>query len=268
MQFIDWFKKNTHKITEVYHIGARTDTVECDIDIFNTLNLNYSKDLWKICSYNNIPFLYASSAATYGFGEFGFKDNHKIVDKLIPLNAYARSKNDFDKWVLSQDVCPPVWAGFKFFNVYGPNEYHKGRMASVILHAFNQVAKTGGLKLFKSHNIKYENGKQLRDFIYVKDIVDVLVMMMKKKLKNGLYNLGTGRARSFNDLAGFVFKAMNLKSNISYIDTPKDIRDTYQYFTQADMSKFYNIGYKRVFMDIEDGVKDYVQNYLLDKKYL
>jgi ADP-L-glycero-D-manno-heptose 6-epimerase len=266
-EFIEWFRQNTNKITEVYHIGARTDTTEFDLAIFDKLNLNYSKSLWKICTENEIPFIYASSAATYGLGEFGFEDNHHVVDKLSPLNPYGVSKNDFDNWVLNQDSQPPFWAGLKFFNVYGPNEFHKGRMASVIFHAVNQINKTGEMKLFKSHNPKYKDGEQLRDFVYVKDVVDVLTVMMTIKSQNGLYNLGSGEARTFNDLVNTTFNAMNLKSNISYIDLPKDIRDKYQYFTQANMSKLQNIGYKNPFTNIEDGVKDYVQNYLLNGKY-
>ncbi|MEC7864033.1 MAG: ADP-glyceromanno-heptose 6-epimerase, partial [Bacteroidota bacterium] len=267
VKFIEWFRQNTNKITEVYHIGARTDTTESDVAIFDELNFNYSKSLWKICVENEIRFIYASSAATYGLGEFGFEDNHHIVDQLRPLNPYGVSKNDFDKWVLKQNNQPPFWAGVKFFNVYGPNEFHKGRMASVIFHAVNQINTTGGMKLFKSHNPKYKDGEQLRDFIYVKDVVDVLTVMMTKKLQNGLYNLGSGKARTFNDLANATFHAMDLKSNISYIDTPIDIRDKYQYFTEASMSKLYNVGYKKIFTNLEDGVKDYVQNYLLNRKY-
>ncbi|MEC9209027.1 MAG: ADP-glyceromanno-heptose 6-epimerase [Bacteroidota bacterium] len=267
VKFIEWFRQNTNKITEVYHIGARTDTTESDVAIFDELNFNYSKSLWKICVENKIRFIYASSAATYGLGEFGFEDNHHIVDQLRPLNPYGVSKNDFDKWVLKQNNQPPFWAGVKFFNVYGPNEFHKGRMASVIFHAVNQINTTGGMKLFKSHNPKYKDGEQLRDFIYVKDVVDVLTVMMTKKLQNGLYNLGSGKARTFNDLANATFHAMDLKSNISYIDTPIDIRDKYQYFTEASMSKLYNVGYKKIFTNLEDGVKDYVQNYLLNRKY-
>ena len=267
-EFIAWFQQNTHEITEVYHIGARTDTTEFDVAIFDKLNLNYSKSLWKICTQNDIPFVYASSAATYGLGEFGFEDDHHLVEKLKPLNPYGTSKNDFDKWVLKQDSQPSFWAGFKFFNVYGPNEFHKGRMASVIFHAVNQIKKTGEMKLFKSHNPKFKDGEQLRDFVYVKDVVDVLILMMTKKSQSGLYNLGSGKARTFNDLVTATFQAMDLKSNISYIDTPIDIRDKYQYFTQANMSKLQNNGYKKSFTTLESGVKDYVQNYLLKEKYL
>ena len=266
-EFIEWFMKNAESVSECYHIGARTDTTEFNVEIFNELNLNYTKDLWNICAENSIPFVYASSAATYGMGEFGFEDNHDIIDDLVPLNPYGESKNDFDKWALKQKSHPPFWAGFKFFNVYGPNEFHKSRMASVIFHAVNQISVTNGMKLFKSHNPKYKDGEQLRDFVYVKDVVEVLAFMMESKKQSGIYNLGSGKARTFKDLVEATFSAMNIKSNISYIATPIDIRDKYQYFTEADMQKLKNVGYKKSFTNLEDGVKDYVQNYLIDKKY-
>jgi len=266
-EFIEWFMKNAESVSEFYHIGARTDTTEFNVEIFNELNLNYTKDLWNICAENSIPFVYASSAATYGMGEFGFEDNHDIIDDLVPLNPYGESKNDFDKWALKQKSHPPFWAGFKFFNVYGPNEFHKSRMASVIFHAVNQISVTNGMKLFKSHNPKYKDGEQLRDFVYVKDVIEVLAFMMDRKKQSGIYNLGSGKARTFKDLVEATFSAMNIKSNISYIATPIDIRDKYQYFTEADMQKLKNVGYKKSFTNLEDGVKDYVQNYLIDKKY-
>ena len=266
-EFIEWFMKNAESVSEFYHIGARTDTTEFNVEIFNELNLNYTKDLWNICTDNSIPFVYASSAATYGMGEFGFEDNHDIIDDLVPLNPYGESKNDFDKWALKQKSHPPFWAGFKFFNVYGPNEFHKSRMASVIFHAVNQISVTNGMKLFKSHNPKYKDGEQLRDFVYVKDVIEVLAFMMDRKKQSGIYNLGSGKARTFKDLVEATFSAMNIKSNISYIATPIDIRDKYQYFTEADMQKLKTVGYKKTFTNLEDGVKDYVQNYLIDKKY-
>ena len=266
-EFIEWFMKNAESVSECYHIGARTDTTEFNVEIFNELNLNYTKDLWNICAENSIPFVYASSAATYGMGEFGFEDNHDIIDDLVPLNPYGESKNDFDKWALKQKSHPPFWAGFKFFNVYGPNEFHKSRMASVIFHAVNQISVTNGMKLFKSHNPKYKDGEQLRDFVYVKDVIEVLAFMMESKKQSGIYNLGSGKARTFKDLVEATFSAMNIKSNISYIATPIDIRDKYQYFTEADMQKLKTVGYKKSFTNLEDGVKDYVQNYLIDKKY-
>ena len=211
--------------------------------------------------------MYASSAATYGLGEFGYDDNHEIVESLKPLNSYGISKNEFDKWALKQAETPPFWAGMKFFNVYGPNEYHKARMASVIFHAFYQIEKTNSMKLFRSHNPNYKDGEQLRDFIYVKDVVDVLLFMMKKQPTSGIYNLGTGQARSFLDLVKATFKAMNIPENISFIDTPEDIRDKYQYFTEANMQKLINAGYSKPFTSLEQGVSDYV-DYLKNERYL
>ena len=266
-ELMSWTEKNHQWVDFIFHIGARTDTTEFDTAIFDELNLNYSKNLWEKCVKFQIPFIYASSAATYGMGEFGFEDNHEIVEKLKPLNPYGQSKNEFDKWVLMQIECPPFWAGFKFFNVFGPNEYHKSRMASVVFHAFNQIKETGEMKLFKSHNIEYKDGKQLRDFIYVKDVCDVLLFMMKRKKDSGIYNLGTGKARTFNDLAGATFSALNKIPNISFIDTPVDIRKKYQYFTQGNMQKLKSIGYKKPFSTLENGVVDYVKSYLIKGEY-
>ncbi len=264
--FLDWFERLQSQIDFVYHLGARTDTAEMDGDIFDHLNLNYSKEIWRVCTKYQIPIIYASSAATYGMGEHGFVDNHKIVSKLKPLNPYGVSKNDFDIWALQQKEAPPFWAGLKFFNVYGPNEYHKGRMASVIFHTVRQIKATGGMKLFRSHNPKYKDGQQQRDFIYVKDVVNVMQFLAKKQPANGLYNLGTGKARTFQDLATNTFKAMGLKPNISFIDTPKDIRDKYQYFTEAKMTKLQKVGYKKKFYTLEKGINDYVKKYLLEEK--
>lgn len=265
--FIRWFDEFGNEVEFVFHIGARTDTTEFDKNIFDELNLNYSKDVWNLCVKYNVPLVYASSAATYGLGEYGYKDDHSIVEKLKPLNPYGDSKNDFDKWVLKQEKTPPFWAGLKFFNVYGPNEYHKGRMASVIFHAFNQINKTGGMKLFRSHNPEYRDGEQLRDFVYVKDVVEVCMYLMEGEPASGIYNLGSGKARTFLDLTKNTFKAMGKEENISFIDTPEDIRDKYQYFTEADMSKLINSGYNKPFYSLEEGVEDYVKNYLIGHKY-
>ena len=206
--------------------------------------------------------IYASSAATYGLGEHGYSDNHELIKNLKPLNPYGDSKNNFDKWVLEQDVKPPFWAGLKFFNVYGPHESHKGRMASVVYHTYHQIEKTGGMKLFRSHNTAYKDGEQLRDFIYVKDVVSILHFLSDCEVTSGLYNVGTGKARSFYDLASLTFKALGLEPKISFIDTPVDIRDKYQYFTEASMTKLEKAGYKKAFHSLEEGVCDYVQNYL------
>lgn len=260
--FLDWFQNNAKDVKGVYHIGARTDTTEFDKSIFDKLNVSYTKAIWTICAKNEIPLVYASSAATYGLGEFGYKDDHDIVEQLKPLNPYGDSKNDFDIWALKQEEQPPFWAGLKFFNVYGPNEYHKGRMASVIFHAYNQIKATGKMKLFASHNPDYKDGEQIRDFVYVKDVVNVCQWLMNNQPQSALYNLGTGTARTFLDLVKNTFKAMDQKADISFIPTPEDIRDKYQYFTEADMTKLIHAGYDTPFHTLEEGVEDYVVNYL------
>ncbi len=262
-----WFGKNGHKIDFIIHLGARTDTAEFDWNVFERLNLSYSKMLWKIATERSIPLIYASSAATYGLGELGYKDDQNIIPALRPLNPYGESKNEFDKWVFEQKQTPPFFAGLKFFNVYGPNEYHKGRMASVILGAFKQINDRERVKLFRSHRPDFEDGRQLRDFIYVKDITDVIVWMMENKPESGIYNLGTGTARSFLDLATATFNSLEKKPVIDFIDTPEDIRDKYQYFTQAEMSKLRDAGYSKPFTTLEEGVKDYVTNYLVKGTY-
>jgi len=259
-----WLEEHHAVVKFVYHIGARTDTTEFNKAVFDELNLNYSKKVWDLCSKHRIPLLYASSAATYGDGKLGYKDDHEIIYDLIPLNPYGESKNDFDKWALKQDHKPPFWAGMKFFNVYGPNEYHKGRMASVILHSFQQIKNTGKVKLFRSHRPDFKDGEQLRDFIYVKDVVDVLFFMMKRQPESGLYNLGTGKARSFLDLAKSTFRALNIPENIEFIDTPEDIRDKYQYFTEANMDKLKGTDFILDFYSLEEGIEEYVTNYLMD----
>jgi ADP-L-glycero-D-manno-heptose 6-epimerase len=266
MQFPAWLEVNADKVSFIYHMGARTDTTEKDTAIFDELNLNYTKALWNTCTKHNIPFVYASSAATYGIGDLGYDDRHDIVEKLHPLNPYGDSKNDFDIWALKQQKTPPQWVGLKFFNVYGPNEYHKGRMASVIFQTLNQINSTGAMKLFRSHRPDFENGHQSRDFVYIKDVVDVCYFFYNNRNHSGLFNLGTGKARTFLDLAKNTFYAMGLEPKISFIDTPEDIRDTYQYFTEANMLKLKNAGYDQPFYSLEDGIKDYVQRYLMEKK--
>ncbi|MGB1647422.1 MAG: ADP-glyceromanno-heptose 6-epimerase, partial [Crocinitomicaceae bacterium] len=241
--FFDWYKAQQPDIKFIFHLGARTDTTEMDYSIHEKLNLKYSKSIWDICSNHKIPLIYASSAATYGIGENGYSDSHELVDKLKPLNPYGDSKNNFDKWVLQEEVQPPFWAGLKFFNVYGPNESHKGRMASVIYHAFHQIKSTGKMNLFRSHNSKYKDGEQLRDFIYVKDVVKICLFLYKNQNHSGLFNVGTGKAETFKALVENTFEALNMECQINYIDTPEDIRDKYQYFTEADMSKLESVGY-------------------------
>ncbi len=265
--FFAWFNEHASHINYVVHLGARTDTTEFNRDILDELNLEYTKSVWRLCTQFKIPLIYASSAATYGLGEFGYSENETNIFKLKPLNPYGESKNEFDKWALKETSQPPFWAGLKFFNVYGPNEYHKARMASVIFHSFHQIKNTGKVKLFKSHRPDFEDGKQLRDFVYVKDVADVIAFLIANKPDSGIYNLGTGQARSFYDLAKATFTALNLKPSIEFIDTPLDIRDKYQYFTEADMTKLRSAGYPGIFTTLEDGVKDYVTNYLVEKKY-
>lgn len=264
--FFEWLDIEANKVQLIFHLGARTDTTEFDYDILNKLNLEYSKKMFERCSDHGIPLIYASSAATYGLGENGFEDHHQI-DSLKPLNPYGESKNEFDKWVLRQEFSPYFWVGLKFFNVFGPNEYHKGRMASVILHAYNQIKETNKMKLFRSHNPDFKDGEQLRDFIFVKDVVNVLMFFMHHRKDCGIYNLGTGKARTFNDLVLSTFKSMNVEPSIDYIDTPEDIRDKYQYYTEANMNKLKAIGYSKPFTSLENGVENYVKNYLMKDAY-
>lgn len=266
-ELFDWLVKENSAIDFVFHLGARTDTTEFDYAVHEKLNVEYSKKIWNYCTERNIPLVYASSAATYGSGELGYKDSHEIVGQLKPLNPYGVSKNEFDKWALAQNTCPPHWAGLKFFNVYGPNEYHKGRMASVIFHSLNQIQATGKVKLFKSHRPDFADGQQLRDFIYVEDVAKVCCWLMDNTVASGLYNLGTGKARSFEDLVKATFAGMDKEPVIEYIDMPEDIRDKYQYFTEADMTKLISAGYDATFFSLEKGVVDYVRQFLLQKAY-
>ncbi|MFM7814058.1 MAG: ADP-glyceromanno-heptose 6-epimerase, partial [Flavobacteriales bacterium] len=212
--FPAWLRQNQSQVQFVFHIGARTDTTEMSEEIFERLNLSYTQELWRICAEYAIPFVYASSAATYGSGEFGYKDDHDTIPRLQPLNPYGWSKQHFDVWALQQDTAPFFWAGLKFFNVYGPNEYHKGRMASVIFHAFHQIKQSGQMRLFRSHRPEYTDGGQMRDFVYVKDLVEVCIYLMHHRKNAGIYNLGSGKARSFSDLAHATFQAMNLPPQI------------------------------------------------------
>lgn len=260
--FLDWLDNNNELVEFIFHIGAKTDTAEFDVDLLTRMNTQYTKDVWKRCIRYQIPLVYASSAATYGLGENGYEDDEAKINLLKPLNPYGQSKQDFDVWALQQKTKPFFWAGLKFFNVYGPNEYHKGRMASVIWHAYNQINKTGKMKLFKSHNPAYKDGEQMRDFVYVKDVAEVCFFLMQYRKSSGIYNLGSGKARTFLDLTKAVFKSMGKKEDIEFIDTPADIRDKYQYFTEANMNKLKEIGYSKPFFTLEEGTEDYVKEYL------
>jgi len=265
--FFEWLEVQKPAIGFVFHIGARTDTTEFNYAIHEHLNVAYSKKVWEYCTAHEIPLVYASSAATYGSGEKGYDDDHALIPSLEPLNAYGVSKNEFDKWALLQKGHPPFWAGLKFFNVYGPNEYHKARMASVIFHSYNQIQKDGVVKLFKSHRPDYKDGQQLRDFVYVKDVLSVCFWLMEHKPASGIYNLGTGQARSFEDLVKATYAGLDRPANIRYIDMPEDIRDKYQYFTEANMRKLREAGYVKPFHSLEQGVDDYVRNYLAPGTY-
>lgn len=257
--FAAWLDKNHETVEFIFHIGARTDTAEFDMKLLHALNTHYTQEIWKRCCTYQLPLVYASSAATYGLGELGYEDDEAKIHLLKPLNPYGLSKQEFDVWALQQKEKPFFWAGLKFFNVYGPNEYHKGRMASVIWHAYNQIQKTGKMKLFKSHHADYKDGEQMRDFVYVKDVAEVCLFLMHHRKNSGIYNLGSGKARTFNDLAKAVFAALGKPVQLEYIDTPSDIRDKYQYFTEANMEKLKGIGFGRGFYSLEDGVKEYVE---------
>jgi ADP-L-glycero-D-manno-heptose 6-epimerase len=266
-EFFKWLQQNHRFVQFIVHLGARTDTTEFDKSVFNRLNFGYSVKIWESCVAYGLPLIYASSAATYGSGDSGYDDDHELISHLTPLNPYGESKNEFDKWALVQSPKPFFWAGIKLFNVFGPNEYHKGRMASVVFHTYNQIRKTGKMKLFRSHRPDFKDGEQKRDFIYVMDTVSVMLNMMKIRKHPGIYNLGTGQARTFNDLAAEVFRAMDLAPNIEFINTPEDIRDKYQYFTEAKMQKLRSAGYGMEFTPLESAVEDYVKNYLIPGRY-
>ena len=261
--FFKWLINHSRDVEFIFHLGARTDTLGQEPQLYQQLNLIYSQRLWNICSEIQVPLLYASSAATYGNGEWGFSDSHRNISNLRPLNLYGWSKHDFDVWALKQFRTPPFWAGLKFFNVYGPNEYHKGQMASVVLHAFQTIRETGKMKLFRSHHSDYKDGEQSRDFVFVEDIADVMLFFMESQKNRGIFNVGTGKARSFLDLTTSVFRSMNITPDISFIDTPIDLRGRYQYFTEAEIHKLRDIGYTKPFTELEAGVEQYVGEFLM-----
>lgn len=258
-----WTAREGHSLSAVFHLGARTDTTEQDVELFERLNTRYSQELWVLCSRLGIPFIYASSAATYGDGSLGFSDDPALLPALQPLNPYGWSKHRFDLWAMAQAGAPPRWYGLKFFNVYGPHENHKGRMASVVYHAFRQIEATGGMKLFRSHRPDIADGEQKRDFIFVEDVLDVMLWLWDSGASNGIYNLGAGQARSFFDLTLAVFRAMEKTPDIQFIDIPADIREAYQYYTQADMQRLRQAGYTKPFCSLEHGVEQYVKGFLL-----
>jgi ADP-L-glycero-D-manno-heptose 6-epimerase len=249
----------------VFHMGACSATTEKDVDFLMRNNVSYTKALWRFAAAKNIPFIYASSAATYGDGDDGYSDDHAKIPTLLPLNPYGYSKQLVDEWILKEELKPDHWFGLKFFNVYGPNEYHKEDMRSLVHKAFEQINEKGSVKLFKSHKPNFKDGEQLRDFIYVKDVVRVLLELADPAIAShsGIYNLGTGKARSFHDLVKATFTAMGKTPNIEFIDMPESIRNQYQYYTQAEMQKLYQAIPDMKFTSLEDGVTDYVKNYLM-----
>ncbi len=246
----------------VIHMGACSSTTQNDFDYLWRNNVEYTKMLWNYCADREIPFIYASSAATYGDGANGFSDDVEGINELLPLNAYGYSKQAFDQWSLKSEWKPPQHVGLKFFNVYGPNEYFKGSMASMVFHGFNQIVETGKIRLFKSCNKEYADGAQERDFVYVKDVCDVIMYFLKHPEYSGIFNVGTGKAQTFRELAEATFAAFGMKSDIEYFDMPETLKVNYQYHTQADIAALRNIGYKKNFHNLKSGVKDYVMNYL------
>ena len=248
-------------ITHIIHMGACSSTMENDFDYLYFNNFEYTKALWKYCTERQISFLYASSAATYGDGSLGFDDKMNIK-QLLPLNRYGYSKQLFDLWVEKETDFPKQQVGMKFFNVYGPNEYAKAGMASVVYHGYQQVKESGKVKLFKSYKDEYEDGGQLRDFLYVKDLCNVFQYFIKNSSINGLFNIGTGHAESFKTLGESIFKALGIKSNIEYIAMPEALRSKYQYYTKANIEKLREVGYNNNFYNLEKGSEDYVTNYL------
>ncbi len=258
----DWLQAYARNLTAILHMGARTDTFLTDEAPFHELNLTYSQKLWTLAAEYQIPFFYASSAATYGDGSQGFSDDERLLPTLKPLNPYARSKHQFDLWVHAQTLTPPRWAGFKFFNVYGPNEYHKGPMSSVAYRGLLQILQENELRLFRSYRTEYRDGEQKRDFIYVRDVVQVLYFFLSRDVPSGIYNLGTGQAETFLTLGETLFMAIGRPARIRFIDMPEAIRNNYQYFTEADIRKLRSVGYTEAFYGLVDGITHYVREYL------
>ncbi len=251
----------------VIHLGASSSTTETNQQYLWDVNTGYTQRLFQWCAESKVNLIYASSAATYGNGSLGYDDTSDS-EQLKPLNLYGQSKVDVDRWVAKQSLTPPHWYGLRFFNVYGPNEFHKADQASVVFKAFHQIMSQGELSLFKSYNDQYRDGEQMRDFVYVKDICYWMQELMEKTPPSGVYNMGFGKARSWLDLANATFKAMNIPQKIRWIEMPQQIREHYQYFTEAQMQKWLKAGMSQPRWSLEDGVKDYVRFMQSDAKYL
>ncbi len=260
--FDDTYEYLMDEVEMIFHMGACSSTTEMDMDYLMFNNVQYSQSLFRFATEMKIPFIYASSAATYGDGAQGYDDDPQTINHLLPLNPYGYSKQVFDQWVLqmvAQNEAPPLWFGLKFFNVYGPREDHKAEMRSIAHKAFGQIHETGEVKLFKSHRDGYEDGFQLRDFVYVKDCTSAMIELSKLKEGSCILNMGTGKARSFYDLVAQCFKSLGKEVNVNYIDMPLSIRNQYQYFTQAKMDRFHTLCPKFNFYTLEEGVDDYMK---------
>ena len=268
-ELLEFMRDRAGEIETVFHMGAISSTTETNVALITEVNVTLPIQIWMWCQDHEVPFIYASSAATYGDGTLGFDDDDTVqaLKRLQPLNPYGRSKNEFDIWVAEHvaggDAAPPQWAGLKFFNVYGPNEYHKGEQMSVVRQVFKQISETERARLFRSHHPDYEDGGQLRDFVWVGDCVEVMLWLEAHPTVSGVFNCGTGRARSFLDLATAVFQALGKDVVIDYVSTPEAIRDKYQYFTEANMMKLRAAGYEMPFTSLEDGVDRYVSDHLM-----
>ena len=267
-EFLDKIESESDlNIETMIHMGANSSTTEKDTDHLIENNYEYTKSLALYSVKKNIRFIYASSAATYGDGSLGFVDNEAEINLLRPLNMYGYSKQLFDLWAIGNKLTDKI-AGIKYFNVYGPNEYHKEDMRSVVNKAYDQIKETGKVKLFKSENPLYKDGEQKRDFIYIKDAVEMTLFFLFNREKNGIYNVGSGKARTWNALVKSIFNALDKPINIDYVELPDHLKTKYQYFTEADISKIKKAGYTQPSFSLEDGVTDYVKNYLMQNKYL
>ena len=262
--FFAWLDAHHKQVQWVIHLGARTNTMETDIHLLRRLNTNYSQEIWRRCTAHRIPIIYASSAATYGDGSHGFSDSHKVFQLLRPLNAYALSKQEFDLWALAQMDSPPDWYGLKFFNVYGPHEAHKGKMASMIWQAATQIRQTGKVKLFQSRRKGIRDGAQVRDFVSVKDAVSIILWLTNHTGGSGIYNVGTGSPETFNDMAGYTFEILGKPISIDYIPIPEAFKEKYQDYTKADISKLRSLGYNKSFHTLKEGINHYLKYHLSD----
>ncbi len=265
--FFDWLEKNFEEVEFIFHLGAHTDTTETDWEKLQKENITYSQQIWNACVSYQIPLVYASSAATYGDGKFGFSDQEDRIDLLRPRHAYGKSKHRFDQWALARQEKPFFWAGMKFFNVYGPNEYHKGKMASPVFNMYQQIKAKGWVELFQSDRESVAQSQLKRDFVYVKDVIEVCYYMMRYRKKSGLYNVGTGLAHSFVQVAAIIFNILEVKSDIRFIEMPENVKNHYQHITKANIDKLKKTGYNHVFTNLEVGITDYVKNYLAPARY-